>query len=194
MTQQLEIKSGTIEQLKEFINKAEKLGKYPSNTAAAMFSASKVVEEGLLEDEPTELNYIVEHLEEIFHRQLKRSNLAPRSLQTYMGRVRRAISDFQIYGQDSKTLHSWKPKIVQRAIKGRNGPARSEDSAINFTGPLPSQTVAGLKGTGLRTLVWSLRPDLAITVQLPVDLNKNDVERYKKLLDLELELTAASQK
>jgi len=183
-------KSGTIEQLKEFINKAEKLGKYPRNTAVAMLSALKVVEEGLVDDEPADPHYLVEHLEEIFNRQLNRLNLTAGSLQAYITRVRRAISDFQKYGQDPKALHAWKPKIVQRATKGRNGSPQSEESASGSPGFLTSQIVSSQKNIGLRTLVWSLRPDLSIQIQLPTDLNKDDVARLKKLLDLEVELTS----
>lgn len=180
----------SIEQLREFINKAEKLGKYPRNTAVAMFSALKVVEEGLVDEEPADPHYLVEHLEEIFNRQLKRLNLTAGSLQAYMTRVRRAIKDFQKYGQDPKALHAWKPKIMQRATKVRNGSPQSEESAPGASGFFGSQIVTGQKNTGLRTLVWSLRPDLLIQIQLPTDLNEDDVARLKKLLDLEVELTS----
>ena len=42
--------------------------------------------------------------------------------------------------------------------------------------------------TELNSLVWSLRPDLRIVVQLPNDLTLADVERLRKLLDAELEM------
>ncbi|MDI6756423.1 MAG: hypothetical protein QME32_00205 [Endomicrobiia bacterium] len=40
----------------------------------------------------------------------------------------------------------------------------------------------------IRMLVWSLRPDLVIRIELPMDLNRNDITRLKKLIDLEAEL------
>jgi hypothetical protein len=180
--------SGTIERLREFLSKTEKLGKYPRNTAVAMQSALRVVEEGLLPEEPDSPDYLVEHLEEIFNRQLKKLELSEGSLQAYIGRVRRVINDYQRYGLDPKALLAWKPKIKQRASKGRNGSSQAEEPTPAIL-PLAPQLISGSTQTALRTLVWSLRPDLSIQIQLPADLNKKDVERLKKLLDLETELT-----
>lgn len=47
--------------------------------------------------------------------------------------------------------------------------------------------------TILRILHWSIRPDLVIQIQLPTDLNKNDVDHLKKLLELEVELTLTTE-
>lgn len=183
-------KHETFEKLMEFVSKAEKLGKYPRNTAIATLAALKIVQKGLVDDEPDTTEYLVEHLEEIFNRKLNDMNLSSGSLQTYIARVKRAISDFQRYGQDPKTLLAWKPKIVQRTTKSRNGSPQPEGILSNPQGSFSTQTNVNLKNTGLRTVVWSLRPDLTIQVQLPIDLNKRDVERLKKLLDLETELTS----
>ncbi|HUK56963.1 MAG TPA: hypothetical protein VLY20_09930, partial [Nitrospiria bacterium] len=160
MTPQSVKKQGTFEQLKEFINKAEKLGKYPRNTAVAMLPALKIVQEGLIEDEPDTTDYVIEHLEEIFNRKLKSLNLSAGSLQTYIARVKRAISDFKKYGQDPKTLLAWKPKSVQRATKTRNGSSKPETISSNPQGSFSTQTVVNTRNIGLRTVVWSLRPDL----------------------------------
>ena len=42
--------------------------------------------------------------------------------------------------------------------------------------------------TKLHNLIWSLRQDLDIVLQLPDDLSLSDVVRLKKLLDAELEM------
>lgn len=183
-------KTNTINQLKEFIGQAMKLGKYPQNTAVGKLSALKIVEGGLTDNEPTDMVYITEHLDEIFHRQHNNLNLSQASVLAYISRVKRTISDFQIYGQDAKTFHAWKPKKVQRAFKSRTAPSeQSEDLNANSSGlPLP-QLAGSPKNISLRTLTWPLRSDLLIQIQLPVDLNKNDVAYLKKLLDLVVELT-----
>jgi len=186
------MKKQTIERLREFIKKAEKLGKYPRNSATTMVAALNVVEAGLVDDEPDTPEYLTEHLEEIFNRQLQRLNLSEGSLQAYMTRVRRVVNDFQTYGQDPKMLLAWRPKIVQRSTKVRNGSSQIiEDMTRGSQDVLTSKTVTGSKNTNLRSLVWSLRPDLSIQIQLPSDLNKGDVVRLKKHLDLEAELTTA---
>ncbi|MBI4823166.1 MAG: hypothetical protein HY805_02915 [Nitrospirae bacterium] len=176
-----------IGQLEEFVKKSEKLGKYPSSTAMSMLSVLKIVAEGLTDDEPSDLDYITEHLEEIFHRQMNHLQLSQASLGTYISRVRRIISDFKTYGQNIKAFHAWKPKLVQRVAKRTQSEALSTVPSM----PLPQQISSTQKN--MRTLVWSLRPDLVIQIQLPVDLNKNDVTRLKKLLDLEVELTPSKE-
>lgn len=183
-------KTNTVDQLKEFINQAKKLGKYSQNTALGKLTALKIVEDGLTDNEPTDMAYINEHLDEIFHRQHNRLNLSQASVLEYISRVRRTISDFQTYGRDAKTFHAWKPKKVQRAFKSRSTPSdQSEDLSANSSGlPLP-QLASNTKNINLRTVRWSLRSDLLVEIQLPVDLNKDDVVRLKKLLDLEAELT-----
>ena len=179
-----------VGQLKEFIRKAEKLGKYPSNTAIGMLSALKIVADGLTDDEPSDMGYITEHLDEIFHRQLNRLNLSSASFHAYISRVQRIIGDFEKYGQDTRAFHAWKPKKVQRVVKNRTAPSdQSEDLSAISSGPLHSQIASSQQNIGTRTLLWSLRPDIVIQIQLPIDLNSNDVARLKKLLDLEVELT-----
>lgn len=179
-----------IGRMEDFIKKAERLGKYPSNTAIGMLSALKIVADRLTEDEPSELEHIGEHLDEIFHRQLNRLNLSGASIQAYISRVRRIIGDFKTYGQNPTAFHAWKPKKMQRVVKNRTAPSgQSEDLSTISSGPLQSQIASNQQNIGTRTLVWSLRPDMVIQIQLPIDLNRNDVARLKKLLDLEVELT-----
>lgn len=183
-----------INQLEEFIKRAEKLGKYPSNTAIGMLTALKIVADRLTDGEPSDMDYIDGHLEEIFHRQINRLNLSSASIQTYISRVRRIIGDFKKYGQDTKTFHAWKPKKVQRAVRDKSTPSdQKEDLNAISSGPLHSQIASSQKNIETRTLVWSLRPDLVIQIQLPKDLSRNDVARLKKLLDLEVELTQSKE-
>lgn len=179
-----------FELLEEFIKRAERLGKYSNNTASGMYSALKIVVEGVADDEPSDLAYVLEHLEEIFHRQLNKLNLSQASINTYIARVKRIISDFKIYGQDTKAFHAWKPKITRRDIRSRTTTSdQVEDLGATSTGMSSIKDDGNLKNSALRTLTWSLRPNLLIQIQLPVDLNVNDVARLKKLLDLEAELT-----
>lgn len=180
----------TINRLEKFINDAEKFGKYPSNTAGALLSALNIVTNGLTNDEPSDLEYIAEHVEDIFHRQVNKLNLSPKSMQTYMSRVRKIIRDFKTYGQDSKAMHAWKPKRISIS---RTAPAtgQPEDSG-NSTSSGVVAIVSGTKTTGLKTLLWSLSRGRFMQIQLPMDLDTNDVERIKKLLDLEAEVAQNS--
>jgi hypothetical protein len=180
-----------LKQLKEFVQKAEKLGKYPHNTSVGMLGAIKVVEDGLVPEEPSTMDYLNDHLEEVFHRQMDRINLTSQSVQTYIARVRRAIGDFESYGRDPKALLAWKPRVVQRASRSRKDDSKPE---IPIASPadsylLHAQQTALSGSANLKNLVWSLRHNLNIMIQLPTDLNVRDVERLNKLLRLEAELS-----
>ncbi len=178
----------TIKAVRDFLDKAQKLGKYPRNTGAAMTAALRVVEEGLTDDEPQSLEYLLDHIEEIFHRQLQRLKLTGGSLQTYISRVRRLLTDFQKYGQDSKAMLAWKPKIIQRTSRDRNGPTSSEGPLVFGEVTAGSQVIGSTRDSRLRTHVWALRPDLMIQIQLPTDLTKKDVNLLQKRLELEADL------
>ena len=46
---------------------------------------------------------------------------------------------------------------------------------------------------GIKTLVWSLRPNMCVSIELPTDCNQEDIDRMKTLLDLEAELINQKQ-
>ena len=182
--------SQVIKNLREFINKAAKLGKYPRNTAVGLFAAVKIVEEGVLADEPDDPKYIAEHLEEIYNRQMNKLNLSSASVETYIDRVKRVLSDYLQYGSDPKAFLAWKPRIVQRAPRFRSKDIPTPSAEIpTQPGGAESSLPIMHANSKLRTLIWSLRPDVSIQIQLPVDLNQKDVQRLTKLLSLEAELS-----
>lgn len=185
--------SQAITKIRDFIEHARKLGKYPRNTAVGALTAVRIVEQGVLPNEPDDLHYISEHLEEIYHRQMDKLSLSSASLETYIGRVKKVLSDYQQHGSDPKAMLAWKPRIVQRGPRTRSkedpaGAAQSSSQVVSRPGPFPAPA-----NGGLRTLTWSLRPDLDIHIQLPRDLTEKDVERLTKLLKLEAELSSDNQ-
>ena len=137
MTEQTK-ETTSIKQLKEFIEKAAKLGNYSANTAGGMLSPLKIVADGLTSEEPTDLDYIAEHLEQIFHRQTKTLNIRSASLQVYLRRVRRVIKDFKEYGTDAKKFHAWKPKITQRTNKNVSTRSKQSGERHSFRAALAS--------------------------------------------------------
>lgn len=181
--------SQVIKNVRDFINRAEKLGKYPRNTAVGLIAAVKVIEEGLLPDEPDDARYITEHLEEIYHRQMDKHNLSSASVETYIRRVKRAFENYQEYGSDPKALYAWKPRTVQRAPRSRKDALPESPQAVTQPGTATAPPPTTLSDTKLKTLIWSLRPDLSIQIQLPVDLDQKDVKHLTKLLQLEAELS-----
>jgi hypothetical protein len=185
-----------INDLVEFIQKATKLGKYNSNSGGGLLNAVRAAEKGLSSEEPKDIDYLVSHVEELFFRQ-KDLSLSPQSQAVYFTRVRRAVEDYKKYGQDAKSIYSWSPKL--RAKKGLPKKATNSNKNENEEpdeGNYPSKPIANIQesiikeigGVKLNVVTWRLRPGVLVKIELPEDLNKADVERIKKLLDLEIEI------
>src|SRR5438552_218483 len=90
-----------IQALNGFIDRAEKLGKYPANSAGALRSTVKLVGSLLTDEEPSTLDYLREHIEEIVARSTQHS---AQSIHTYIGRAKRVMEDFQAYGSAPSTI------------------------------------------------------------------------------------------
>lgn len=188
-----------ISDLLEFLQKAIKLAKYNSNTGGGMVNAIRAAERGLLAEEPKDIDYLVSHMEELFFRQ-KDLGLSPQSQAVYFTRIRRAVEDYKKYGLDAKAIYAWSPKLKPKkaatAPTAKKGaPAKQEDISEvieerangyskNDTNDPVIKEVGGVK---LNVVTWRLRPGVLVKIELPEDLNRSDVERIKKLLDLEIE-------
>jgi hypothetical protein len=187
-----------ISDLIEFIQKAIKLAKYNSNTGGGILYAVRAAEKGLLPEEPKEIEYLASHLEELFFRQ-KDLNLSPQSQDVYFTRIRRVVEDYKKYGHDAKAIYSWAPKLrakkdvpKKNVSSGKNdndknewNEGRSSEQTNNNTSNNVIREVGGIK---LNVVTWRLRPGVLVKIELPEDLTKADVERIKKLLDLEIEI------
>ncbi|MEJ7822495.1 MAG: hypothetical protein WKF85_09255 [Chitinophagaceae bacterium] len=177
----------------EFIQKATKLGKYNSNTGGGILNAVKAAEKGLSNDEPKEMDYLLSHMEELFYRQ-KDINLSPQSLAVYFARIKKAVSDYKKYGSDAKAIYSWSPKPRTKKGTSTTSSQKSEDnfdneekSAGQNSANNNESVIKEVGGIKLNVVTWRLRPGLLVKIELPEDLTKPDVERMKKLLDLEIE-------
>ncbi|CAF1436110.1 unnamed protein product [Adineta steineri] len=184
-----------ISHIIEFIQKATKLGKYNSNTGNGILNAVKTAEKGLHEDEPSEISYLNDHIEELFLRQ-KSLNLSPQSQEVYFGRIRKAISDYKTYGQDAKAIYSWQPKVRVKKPSSKKNDKQTEEEisdrppAINANTQLNpnSEVVKEVGGIKVNVLAWRLRPGVVVKIELPEDLTQQDVKKLKALLDIELGL------
>lgn len=180
-----------LKAVKEFVEKAQQLGKYPRNTALARLSALKVAEVGLTADEPQTPDYIRNHIEEIFSRQAHKLNLNEGSLRTYISRAKGALEDFQHYGTAPSALLSWKRSDRTRRKVREGGSASADTVKLSDSG---EQTgISADIGRNLKVVTWSLRPQLEIQVQLPRDFNQTDLKRLHRLLELEAELSSTTK-
>src|SRR5260221_2276198 len=171
-----------IDGLKAFIEKAVKLGKYPVNTGAGYSAALKMAERALLDDEPKTVDYMLGHLEELFVR--KNIKLSPQSIPTYVGRIKTVCSDYKTYGVDGSAIYNWSRKKRSTKVKGPKEVTVKPDQPQDqngFESGQPNQ-----QGIKLNLVSWRLRAGLMIRIELPEDLNEQDVNKIKALLDVEL--------
>jgi len=188
-----------ISDLIEFLQKAIKLAKYNSNTGGGLLNAIRAAERGLLPEEPKEIDYLVDHMEELFFRQ-KDLALSPQSQAVYFTRIKRAVDDYRRYGVDAKAIYAWSPKLKPKKASSSNQakknatPKQGEPIDIDDDRPViyarnesNDSVIKEVGGVKLNVVTWRLRPGVLVKVELPQDLTKADVERIKRLLDLELE-------
>lgn len=187
-----------ISDLIEFLQKAIKLAKYNSNTGGGMLNAIRAAERGLLAEEPKDIDYLVSHMEELFFRQ-KDLGLSPQSQAVYFTRIKRAVDDYKKYGLDAKAIYAWSPKLKPKKTttpttkkpviaKQDEVPEIVEDRSNSYSKNDSNESVIKeVGGVKLNVVTWRLRPGVLVKIELPEDLNKSDVERIKKLLDLEIE-------
>jgi len=178
--------------LRAFIEKAVKLGKYPANTASGYIAALKTVERAFLNEEPKTIEYLLSHLEELFVRQ-NDLQLSHQSVPVYIGRIKKVCSDFNTYGTDATAIYRWNRTIRKRTSKvpetkevkqnSNENNNTVENSENSF-----SQNPQVSNGVKLNVVSWRLRPGVVIRIELPEDLNENDVKKIKALLNIELGL------
>jgi hypothetical protein len=176
--------------LKGFVDKATKLGKYPSNTANGYLAAIKMVEAGLLQDEPKTMDYIIGHVEELIVRRSD-DTLSPQSIPVYVGRFKTVCKDYASYGQDGTSIYRWNrtirkkrektPELKEEKINGNGTEHREEAKQEVF-----AAVTTTADGTKLNLVSWRLRPGVVVRIELPEDLNEQDVKKLKALLDIEL--------
>ncbi|MBL7745617.1 MAG: hypothetical protein JNN00_19250 [Chitinophagaceae bacterium] len=185
-----------IQDLVEFVQKAVKLAKYNSNTGGGILIAIRVAEKGLLPEEPRDIDYLLSHMQELFIRQ-KDLALSAQSQAVYFGRIKKAVEDYKKYGFDARAIYSWSPKLRARKSSSKKTVSenKSENEIMNeptISGSISVNTndhvVKEVGGVKLNVVTWRLRPGVLVKIELPEDLKKADVERIKRLLDLEVEL------
>jgi hypothetical protein len=180
----------SIGALKGFIEKAVKLGKYPSNTAAGYFAAIKTAERALLEDEPKSIDYLVDHVQELFVRQ-NDLQLSPQSIPVYIGRIKKVCADFRTYGTDATAIYRWNRTARKRTSKSsetkeEKSPIAENHNSVNQSENGFTQHLQTINDIKLNLVSWRLRPGVVIRIELPEDLNDKDVKKIKALLDVEL--------
>lgn len=164
--------TNTFDALQTFIDRAEKMGKYPANSAGALKSTIKIASSLISDEEPRTLEYLRDHADEIFARSSAHSGP---SIQSYIGRMKRLIEDYQTYGSPPSAMLNWKttPRIISRKPRAANKPEpEGEDEEAPRS--------AGTSNTNVLSL--ALRENVKVRLDLPPDLTAEEAERICTLI------------
>lgn len=157
--------------LSAFVDRAEKMGKYPANSAGALKSTVKLASSLISDEEPRTLEYLREHADEIFARSTAHSGP---SIQSYIGRMKRLIEDYQSYGSPQSAMLNWKPN--QRSFVKKARPANKTE-ATSEEAPL-----IGSSATNTNVLSLALRENVKVRLDLPPDLTSDEADRICALI------------
>lgn len=119
-----------IDTLLEFIKRAERDRKYPSNTAVAFKRPFLLVASELTDEEKNSLETFESRIDQILNSVYTRgnSNLSASSLEEYKRRIRKVISNYREYGIDPSKMASWNRVSKIRKIKGK--PINQDSSSV----------------------------------------------------------------
>lgn len=169
-----------VTELPEFIDAAEHMGNYPTNTAGGFKAALRLVSSVLTDEEASSLDTFRRHLEPIFQRVFNKnkSRVSAVSLKVYRGRINTVLSDYEQYGRDPQAMASWKRK--GRAMMPRRSSQHTETKHRVEEGE-QGELVQG--GPAMNRHELSLRPNAKAILLIPSDLTKAESVRIKTLLD-----------
>ena len=121
--------SKNIQDLFEFIERAEKNRKYPTATASGLKAALRLFEVELNEEEKNSVDLFKKNLEQIYHSVTVKNgkSMSSGSLVTYKSRINKIISHFEKYGIDPTKMVNWNPKVITRKQQTKKGPRNTEN-------------------------------------------------------------------
>lgn len=165
--------TNTFDALQTFIDRAEKMGKYPANSAGALKSTLKIASSLISDEEPRTLDYLREHADEIFARSTAHSG---QSIQAYISRMKRLLEDFQAYGTPQSAMLGWKtaPRNISkkpRAVNKAESEGEGEEEA-------PRSQAA----SNTNVLSLALRENVKVRLDLPPDLTSEEADRICALI------------
>src|SRR3989344_1670676 len=119
-----------INELRNFIEMAEKDRKYASNTAIGLKAALSVFESELNDKEKESIETFKSNIEPIYLSVYAKhkGHLSSGTLIEYKRRILRLIRDYEQYGSSPEKMASWKPSRRIRGLKNKNKTERPTKS------------------------------------------------------------------
>lgn len=177
-----------IEDLKNFIKRAEKNRKYAPNTASGLRVGLSYFEKELNEDEAASLDNFKSHFDEIYVTVARNNQdkLSASSLDAYKRRVKGLLDDYEKYATDTAKFLNWNP--VRKTIIHTGSKAKKLKQNIN-----EELQTEWLKEQGaLNRFELILRPDAKAVFLTPPNLTSQDIKKIKGYIDY-LSLSASDK-
>ncbi len=108
-----------IEELNNFIARAEKSRKYAPNVASNYRSPLKWIESELTDEEKNSLDVLKKNLDQIFNLLYSKhiNTLSAITIEIYKKRMVSLISDYEKYGKDPSAMAAWSRPIITKIRK-----------------------------------------------------------------------------
>ncbi len=180
-----------IEQLQDFIKRAERNYKYKPNTATALSGGVKLFGTVLTDEELAQGSFPLDKLDEIAERIHVKfgDRYSVDSLQTYKSRLNRVVSDFAKYGADAKSMASWNPltkqrKRVTKPSGDKTGMAAEQNDTKASRSVMPADNTdqAPVELPGLQDIRLPLADNRSVVIYYPMDLSETEAEKIGTVL------------
>lgn len=162
----------TLNDLHDFINRAQNNRKYLPNVATNFRTPLRLIEKELSEEEKASIDLLKKNLEQIVNVIYSRSNnaLSAASLGIYKRRIMQLISDYENYGKDPDKMASWDRKITSKKHKER----KTEENASIIESPINSSS--SFENSELQVADLNLTNGKARII-VPNELTEKDTKR-----------------
>lgn len=148
----------TIDELRSFIDKAQKSRKYVPNVATNYKTPLKWIEAELTEEEKNSMDVFKKNIDQIFNLFYSKPNnkLSAASIEVYKKRTKNLLSDFERYGKDAAAMAGWNRPIITRRHKVKpevDGSKSMQNETIPPNQPESKFGFTDLSISGIRLLI-----------------------------------------
>lgn len=177
--------ASAINDLKEFINTAQRNRNYSTNTAIAKRTALRLFETELNDQEKESLETFKANLNKISNEVFNRNKdkMSVGSLQVYKSRIAGLITDYEKYGSDPSKFASWVAK--SKSISSKKITQVGKATNNKNKEPIEPTSVPNIEITNTKTSRFELplRTDVKAIIIVPSDITKEEVSKIKKYVD-----------
>src|SRR6266702_4039270 len=172
-----------IDDLKSFINRAEKNRKYAQNSAIGARVALGYFEKELNEDEKESIEKFMANFDAIYANVIRKNQdkLSPGSLLVYKRRVSGLLKDYDSYASDPSKFVAWSQ--TRKINIKKKSKLEKANSAPTDKNNIEKDSNNSSEKEGVTKSEVPLRPGVKAVIWVPDELTPNDVEKIKLYIE-----------